>query len=141
MNNLRTYVYRNFSPYFNVSNTLLNFLHVVKKRCILKMQSIRKLCLQIKALNLTFFVVTNTFIFTVVTKIDRKTWSTPEKHTMKDIFEEHLNNNTLPSIKSCQEALLRYPALKRRTAYQMILWVRNQNTTSYRTHSDNSKLQ
>lgn len=55
----------------------------------------------------------------------RKTWRTPEKHTMQQIFEEQIKLNKVPSQKECLSALSQYAVLKGRNIPQLQMWVRN----------------
>lgn len=59
---------------------------------------------------------------------------------MRDIFEENLQNNTLPTIQSCYEAIRDYPVLKSRSTAQMVSWIKNQNLKKHNPASTNSKL-
>lgn len=44
----------------------------------------------------------------------RRTSNTPEKHTMKIVFYKYLEENRLPTLHDCRNALMQ--------------WVKNQNT-------------
>nr|XP_023027931.1 uncharacterized protein LOC111515969 [Leptinotarsa decemlineata] len=59
---------------------------------------------------------------------NKKTWSTPEKSTVKDIFKNYLleDNENVPSLETCQEFIYKNQILKDRTAIQVRSWIVNQ---------------
>lgn len=62
-----------------------------------------------------------------IMKVVRRTWKTPEKTIMRNIFKPHLANLMLPTPIKCHDAKQKYSPFKLRTVNQIKAWVNNQN--------------
>ncbi|KAJ8930644.1 hypothetical protein NQ314_016559 [Rhamnusium bicolor] len=56
----------------------------------------------------------------------RRTWSTPEKHTARDVFKGYLETNTLPTYKKCCQLIQTNTCLQNRSPPQVNSWLKNQ---------------
>lgn len=71
-----------------------------------------------------------TYVFYCIADMDlgyvkRRTWSTPEKHTMHTIFKNYIKNQKIPSTEECLDVINQYPDLKGRSVPQIKLWIVN----------------
>ncbi|CAG9825702.1 unnamed protein product [Phaedon cochleariae] len=62
--------------------------------------------------------------------VPRRTWSTPEKHAVSMVFENHIKNRRVPTMKECISAISENPCLSTRSAPQMISWVQHRIRSS-----------
>lgn len=49
----------------------------------------------------------------------RKTWTTPERHKVRKLFADNINEGRMPTRPECKQAIQTYPELKRRTVTQL----------------------
>ncbi|KAJ8949600.1 hypothetical protein NQ314_008171 [Rhamnusium bicolor] len=56
----------------------------------------------------------------------RRTWSTPEKHTAREVFKGYLETNILPTYKKCCQLIQTNTCLQNRSPPQVISWLKNQ---------------
>lgn len=59
-------------------------------------------------------------------------WSTPEKAAARKTFKHYLDNQKLPPVKLCHEAVQNIPELHKRTGQQVKSWIDNQNKREQR---------
>ncbi|KAG5890674.1 hypothetical protein JTB14_011640 [Gonioctena quinquepunctata] len=59
-------------------------------------------------------------------KISRRSWNTPERTLVEDVFKEHIHINEIPSLMECKMAIKSSSTLESRTPTQLRAWVANQ---------------
>lgn len=57
--------------------------------------------------------------------VKRRSWSTPERTVVKEVFKTNFANRTLPSLSDCQEIINSSPELLNRTPAQLKSWISN----------------
>lgn len=53
----------------------------------------------------------------------RKTWTTPERHKVRKLFADNINEGRMPTRPECKQAIQTCPELKRRTVTQLKTWI------------------
>lgn len=81
------------------------------------------------------------FLTTDKSTIKRTTWTTPEKHAVREGLSFVLKKNIVPTLDACQELIKTNSLLSRRTAVQIKAWAYNlikkvKSSTPKKRHND-----
>lgn len=64
------------------------------------------------------------------------TWNTPERRAVRKLFKANLEEEKLPSVSECKDAIFKNSPLKNRNAVQLKAYINNQITKKSRVSTN-----